>query len=228
VNAAAEAGVWDACATRYGSQEHLQRRPLSAALRLASPGPQDVVVDLGTGTGAVLRALARSDSRPAMAVGVDRSAGMLARVGALPSGWSTILADARDVPLPDGVADVVICSYVLHLLTRETRAAVLAESRRLLRPGPAARLVVITVWADRRRLGGRTVHWGLQTLARAKPSAWGGLAPLDPTDDLLAAGFLPARRLVLPRRGYPSLILRAHRSNSDDAPGAAPPAAHWS
>ncbi len=142
----------------------------------------------------------------------NRSAGMLARVGALPTGWSTRLADARDVPLPGAFADVVICAYLLHLLAPEARLAVLAEARRLLRPGPAARLVVVTVWADRRRLGGRAVHSGLLTLARAWPAAWGGLAPLDPTDDLRAVGFRPTRGVVLPRGGYPSLVVRAHLS----------------
>jgi SAM-dependent methyltransferase len=221
VGGASDAAVWDALAARYGSQERCERRALSAALRLASPGPQETVVDLATGTGAVLRALACSDARPAIAVGVDRSTRMLARVSALPPGWSTRLGDARDAPLAAAAADVVICSYLLHLLTPETRAAVLAEARRLLRPGPAARLVVITVWADRRRLGGRAVHRALQTLARARPSAWGGLMPLDPTDDLLAAGFQPARRVVLPRGGYPSLVLRAHRSAHSELDRAA-------
>ncbi|MGI8593662.1 MAG: class I SAM-dependent methyltransferase [Solirubrobacteraceae bacterium] len=210
MRSASDPAIWDAYADWYGSQERRERRALIAALRLAAPGAQDTVVDLATGTGAVLHLLEHSDPRPAVAVGVDRSAEMLARVGALPAGWSTRLADARDVPLPGGVADVVTCSYLLHLLAPETRSAVLAEARRLLRPGLTARLVVVTVWADRRRLGGRTVHRGLQTLARARPAAWGGLAPLDPTDDLRASGFLPDRRVVLPRGGYPSLVVRAH------------------
>jgi SAM-dependent methyltransferase len=210
VRAPSDASAWDACAARYGFQERHERRALIVALRLAAPRRQDTVVDLATGTGAVLHALAGSHPRPAVAVGVDRSTDMLARVGALPTGWSTMLADARDVPLPDAVADLVTCTYLLHLLTPADRAAVLAEARRLLRPTPRARLVVVTVWADRRRLGGRVVRRGLRTLARARPAACGGLAPLDPTDDLRAAGFAAARRVVLSRGGYPALVVRAH------------------
>jgi len=209
VSRASDPLVWDLHARRYGSQEHLERRALAAALRLAAPGRDDSVVDLGTGTGAALRALACSEPRPAVAIGFDRSPGMLARVGPLPAGWSARLGDARDVPLRDGLADLVICSYLLHVLPPPDRAAVLAEARRLLAPGAGARLVVITVWADRRRACGRVLYLGLRTLARARPAAWGALAPLDPTDDLLAAGFLPTGRAVLPRGGYPSLVIRA-------------------
>ena len=197
---------------------------MSAVLRLAAPGRQETVLDLGSGTGAVLGALAANTPRPAVAIGVDRSAGMLARVGALPAGWSTILADARHVPLPDAVADVVICAYVLQLLAREARGEILAEARRLLRPGPAARIVVVTVWADPGRLAGRVTQLGLRTLVRARPAAWGGLAPLDPTDDLRAAGFLPDRRVVLPRGGYPSLVVRARRPSHSAAGMAVDPA----
>ena len=157
-----------------------------------------------------MHALAARDPRPAVAIGVDRSAGMLARVGELPAGWSAKLADARETTLQDAVADVVVCSYLLHVLAAEDRAAVLAEARRLLAPRPASRLVIVTVWADRRRLGGRLADGMLRALARARPAAWGALAPLDPTDDLRAAGFTPARRVVLPRGGYPSLVILAH------------------
>jgi len=92
---------------------------------------------------------------------------MLARVGPLPSGWSTMLADARAVALPDGWADVVTCSYLLHLLDRAERVEVLAEARRLLRPEASSRLIVVTVWSDERRPGGRLISGALRLAARA-------------------------------------------------------------
>jgi ubiquinone/menaquinone biosynthesis C-methylase UbiE len=129
---------------------------------------------------------------------------MLARVGARPDGWSTIEADARHVPLPDGHADVVTCSYLLHLLAPPARDEVLAEARRLLAPGPRARLVVVTVWSPR-----PPVRGALELLARARPAACGGLRPLDPSAGLTRAGFTPEQRVTLPRRGYPSLVVGA-------------------
>ena len=100
------------------------------------------------------------------------------------------------------------CSYLLHVLAPAERAAVLAEARRLLRPNASPRVVVVTVWAGERRAG-RLVARLLALAARVSPGAWGGLRPLDPRADLQAAGFAVTRRIVLPRRGYPSLVLEA-------------------
>ena len=206
---AAAAGTWDEHATRYAGQERLEARAIEAALRLADPRPQDRVVDLATGTGLLLRALAARDPRPAAATGVDRSAGMLAQVGRLPDEWRVVWGDARCVPLPDGAADVVTCCYLLHLLGMEDRGRVLREARRLLRGAPGSRLVIVTVWANPDRIGGRMLSGVLPRLAAASPRRWGGLMPLDPMAELGPAGLVATHRVVLPRGGYPSLVVRA-------------------
>lgn len=205
----AYAATWDRLAARYGRQERFELRAIDAALRLAAPAPGERLLDIATGTGLVLRRLARSPARPGAALGVDRAPAMLAHARDLPAGWSTLLADARAIPLPDGWADVATCTYALHLLDRAQRAAVLAEAHRLLRRDGAARLAVATVWVDERRTGGRALGGALRLAARLGPGRWGGLAPLDPTADLRAAGFAVTRRVVLPRGGYPSLVLLA-------------------
>lgn len=209
MGAANSEATWDAHSARYVSQERFEASAIAAALRLAEPGPGDRLVDLATGTGAVLRALAQRRPRPATAVGVDRSANMLSRVGALPEDWRTVQGDAGRVPLPSGETDVVICSYLLHLLTPDERQTALAEVLRLLGSTPGGRLVVVTPWADRSRPRGRAMHAALLCLARARPAAWGGLMPLDPTPDLERARLVPTDRVQLPRGGYPSLVIRA-------------------
>jgi len=60
---AAAAGTWGEHATRYAGQERFEARAIAAALRLADPGPEDRVVDVATGTGLLLRALAARDPR---------------------------------------------------------------------------------------------------------------------------------------------------------------------
>jgi ubiquinone/menaquinone biosynthesis C-methylase UbiE len=207
--AAAAARTWDEHATRYAGQERLEARAIEAALRLADPRPQDRVVDLATGTGVVLRALAARDPRPAQVTGVDRSAGMLAQVGQLPGDWRVIHGDARCVPVPDGAAEVVTCCYLLHLLGMEDRGRVLREARRLLRSAPGSRLVIVTVWANPDTVGGWMLSGLLSRLAAASPSRWGGLMPLDPTAELGPAGLVATHRVVLPRGGYPSLVVCA-------------------
>ena len=209
MSAPADVATWDSQASRYGRQEDLERRAIAAALRLAEVRPDDAVVDLATGTGIVLRALGAAPSPPRTAIGVDQSPGMLAQIGALPQGWSTCVADATATGLSAASADVVVCAYLLQLLPPPEGRAVLSEARRLLRPGPGSRLVVVTPWADRRRWAGRVVHRALSLTARARPASWGGLAPLDPTAALGAIGFSCTHRVQLPHGGYPSLVLRA-------------------
>lgn len=216
----ADVATWDRLAPRYGRQERFELRAIDTMLRLAAPGPDERLLDVATGTGLVLRRLAARPARPREAIGVDRSPGMLARAGDLPPGCSTLLADARRIPLPDGWADVVTCAYALHLLDRPQRAAMLAEVRRLLRGDTAGRLVVATVWVDERRAGGRVAATALRLAARIRPRVLGGLRPLDPSADLRAAGFAVTRRVVLPRGGFPSLVLfAAVPSGRRDAPG---------
>jgi phosphatidylglycerophosphate synthase/SAM-dependent methyltransferase len=201
--------TWDRLAGRYALQEGLEASAIDAALRLAAPASDERLVDLATGTGLLLHRLAAWPERPREAIGVDRSQGMLAGVGALPVGWATLLADARATGLPDGWAHVVTCCYVLHLLDAHERSEVLAEARRLLAPNAAARLVVVTVWPDDRRFVGRRVRDALHVLASRRAGACGGLRPLDPTTDLADAGFRVTQRVLRPRGGYPSLIVAA-------------------
>lgn len=202
---AAAAATWDRRAARYRAQERWETTAIDAALRVASPRADERLVDLGTGTGLVLRRLAaRRTARPREAAGVDRSAGMLAGVGELPAGWSTLQADARAVPLPDGWADVVTCAYVLHLLDAEQRVAVLGEARRLLASRASSRLVVVTVWSDR-----GLVRGALRLLARGFGGSWEALRPYDPAADLARTGWAVAQRVSLPRHGYPSVVVLA-------------------
>ncbi|HWI06179.1 MAG TPA: class I SAM-dependent methyltransferase [Solirubrobacteraceae bacterium] len=210
----ADAAIWDRLAARYPAQEHLELRAIDAALRLAAPQPDERLVDLGTGTGLVLRRLAAAPHAPREAVGVDHSSAMLARVGTLPVSWHVLEQDARAVALPSAWADVVTCAYLLHLLESRERAAVLAGARRLLAGRPRPRLVAVTVFADR-----PAVAAVLRTLARLRPSAWQALRPLDPTSDLVAAGFAVTRRAVLPRGGYPSLVVVAAPAVRPTMPG---------
>ncbi len=196
---------WDALAAIYERQLFLERRAVEVALDLAQAGPDDVLLDAGTGTGAVLRALADRPVRPRTAIGVDASARMLERVPPLPAGWRVQRADLRELPAADRSVDVAIASYVLHVLEPGARRAVLAELRRVLRPG--GRLITVTVWVPRRP---RLLPLGaaLETLARIAPQRLGGLKPFDPRPGLLDAGFslTGARATML---GYPSLCVAA-------------------
>ncbi|GHD39311.1 methyltransferase [Thalassobaculum fulvum] len=100
------------------------------------------LLDLGTGTGAMLATAA--EAFPALALhGLDLSAAYLARardrLADRPVRWHEAAAEA--IPLPDASVDLVTAVYLLHELPPAVRAAALAEAARVLRPG--GRLVVV-------------------------------------------------------------------------------------
>lgn len=197
--------AWDRLSARYDRQLWLERSAVRTAVDLLAPGRDDRMLDLATGTGEVLRQLARRVERPREVVGVDASAAMLAHVSALPAGWSVRIGDARELAFGDDEFDVVSASYVLHVLADGDLPAALAELRRVLRPG--GRLVTVTP-AIPGRGPLRQVARALDRLATRNPERYGGLRALDPRAELRRAGFaFSDARWSL--RGYPSLCVLA-------------------
>jgi len=186
----------------YRLQLPLERPALEAALRLARPRAQERVLDVATGTAALLVALAARPQRPSHAVGVDLSPGMLAAAGALPPGYELKVGDARALPFEDAGFDLLFAVYLCHLLGPEDRRQVAGEMARVLRPG--GRAVTVTVWDPRP---------GKRRVLRRMPQR-AGLNPHDPTADLEGAGLVVAERCLV-RRGYPSLVLAAARPGGD-------------
>ena len=197
---------WDALADRYDAQLWLERRPLRVALDLARPGEEDAFLDVGTGTGAVLKRLARDARRPRRAVGVDSSEAMLARVGPLPAGWEVVRAGVDSLPLDAKSFDVAVASYVLHVLEAPARMPALREIHRVLRPGGA----LVTVTPALPVPSGNPLHRRIVRWIERGDGPRRGLLPLDPRSLLASAGFVVAssRRVWL---GYPSLCVRAER-----------------
>jgi arsenite methyltransferase len=93
------------------------------------------VVEIGCGTGAITRALAR---RPGVreVVGIEPAPGLVTRGRELAANLANVSfleADGRDVPLPDASFDVAVVHTVLSHVPGPER--VVAEVQRLLRPG---------------------------------------------------------------------------------------------
>ncbi|WP_425954194.1 class I SAM-dependent methyltransferase [Xylanimonas sp. McL0601] len=92
------------------------------------------VLDAGTGTGLVLRALAtRPEAEGVRLAGIDLSPGMLTVARAALPGAELVEGDATVLPFADRSFDVVTCTTALHLFPDADAA--LAEWVRVLRPG---------------------------------------------------------------------------------------------
>jgi SAM-dependent methyltransferase len=119
------------------------RDMIARQLALLDPGPEDVVLDAGTGSGNLAAAIA---PRAGQLVGIDFCvpALELARLKAPQATFS--FADlTRRLPFENAAFDHVTCSAVLHVLNRAEQRFALAELARVLRPGGR---MVVTAFAD--------------------------------------------------------------------------------
>jgi ubiquinone/menaquinone biosynthesis C-methylase UbiE len=108
--------------------------PLRAALQRAGSAK---LLDIGCGTGAFLREVKRNHPRLA-ATGIDLSAPYLAVARRRLALWSRVAlveAPAEAMPFPAAEFDIVSCLYLFHELPARVRRAVVAEIRRVLKPG---------------------------------------------------------------------------------------------
>lgn len=199
---------WDALAPSYDRQLWLERRALRTLLALLSPARDEDLLDVGTGTGALLAELAGRRTRPACAIGIDSSAAMVARAPALPGGWRLERGDARALPYPDASFDCVTAAYLLHVLDAEARRGVIAEIARVVRP--RGRVATVTIAPPAGPVA-QVLTAPLRAAARRSRGRLAGLRPLDPAPELAAAGLAErTRRRTL--AGYPSLCIVAESS----------------
>jgi arsenite methyltransferase len=143
------------------------------------------VVDLGSGGGFDCFVAAELVGRTGRVVGVDMTPEMIERSRTAARLLGTEHVEFRpgileDLPVEDGWADVVISNGVLNLVA--DKAAVLAEARRVLRPGGVLQFADISV--------GRSVP----EAARCDIELWtdciaGGLSIDQWTDAIAEAGF---------------------------------------
>lgn len=130
---------FDARAADYDRDE-MHRQLAQQAAQFVEVDGAPAVLDVATGTGLVLRALAPRLAAEARLIGIDVSPGMLAVARReLPSGeW--LEGDAAELPLPDASIDLVTCVTGLQIIPRADAA--IAEWARVLRP--AGRAVTAT------------------------------------------------------------------------------------
>jgi SAM-dependent methyltransferase len=119
-------------------------------VRHAELRPGETVLDVGCGGGIDTILAARRVGPTGRAIGIDVLDRMVDRASAHAreagvDGWTEFVrGEMEQIPLPDGSVDVAISNGVINLSVRKSR--VLAELRRVLRPG--GRLCVADLTVD--------------------------------------------------------------------------------
>jgi demethylmenaquinone methyltransferase/2-methoxy-6-polyprenyl-1,4-benzoquinol methylase len=153
------------------------RRNPRVAIAQSLPGGHREILDLGTGTGAVLRTLVRTHCE-ARVTGLDASPGMLAqaqkkldrlaRKRVACADTRLVCASAADLPFGDASFDAVTASLFFHELPPEVRAKAFDEAFRVLAPGGTMAVLDL----DRRPPGWkRPLQWALDAMEESY--AWG-------------------------------------------------------
>lgn len=131
------ADAWDNIRALHAPEAEVE----AAMSRALGPGPFNLLVDLGTGTGRILELFS---ARAERSIGFDVNRDMLshARARLAASGIRNAqlrLGDIFDLPLEERAADAVIIHQVLHFLDDPDKA--LIDAAQLLKPG--GRLLIV-------------------------------------------------------------------------------------
>ena len=212
---AAEAEVFGQARYDPSELEGLPPEAVAASFGCANPvlladlAPGEVVLDLGSGGGIDVLLSARRVGPSGHAYGLDMTDEMLdlARANQAEAGAGNVTflkGHIEEIPLPDATVDVVISNCVINLST--DKAAVFAETHRVLRPG--GRLCVADVVADT-----NTVPAGAEDLEAWACCLAGALTRAQYSQSLEAAGFaeISISDSHPVADGYTSVLVRACR-----------------
>jgi ubiquinone/menaquinone biosynthesis C-methylase UbiE len=206
--------VYDLWSLFYGwIVEPLERRPRMVGLQRAGIQPHDRVLEVAVGTGTAFVKILRKLDKGNVAYGIDLSSKMLAqtRRRAARAGYTNVHlqeADARALPFADSSFDVLFNAYMLDLVPSGEIPAVLAEFKRVLKPG--GRLVIVSM---SKQPGDRLTMW--ERIYLRLPARWGtfitgGCRPVLLEGLVRQAGFHRVERTFLPQL-LPSEIVVAYR-----------------
>lgn len=190
--------------------EHGARRRALDAARL---NEHDRILEVGMGTGTILREIRKRAAGHAMVCGTDLSGHMIrkARRNLGNAAVHLLQSDAKALPFGESSFGLVYSAYVLDLLPLTEIPSVLHEFRRVLKPG--GRLVLVNM--SKEHPDERT--W-FERIYRAIPLAavayvLGGCRPVYLLDDVKTAGFENTTREFVPQ-AIPSEIVVATKPYS--------------
>ncbi len=186
-----------------------ESRARDRCLELAAIQNGEHVLEVAVGTGLAFEKILglNPDGRNE---GIDLTPAMLARAKekAARSGHANYrlrVGDAYRLEYPDGSFDVVVNNYMFDLLPERDFPVVLAEFRRVLRPG--GRLAMVNMAHGERWYNGL---W--PRVYRINPALLGGCRGVSLLAALSAAGFVNTRREYLSQMTFPSEVVYGEKA----------------
>ena len=114
-------------------------RQRSEIMRVLSPGQAEVILELGSGNGILMRDILTSVGSAGRVVGLDSSEPILEMARHICPAGEFLLGDAQELPFKDETFDAVVAAQLFCFLKNFDRA--LTEAFRVLKPG--GRVVIL-------------------------------------------------------------------------------------
>lgn len=195
----------------YGrTAARLERAGVTRGLERARVQPGERVLEVAVGTAAVHARLRRRLGARGQLIGIDLAPRMLAVTRRRVPDACLARADARALPFASDTFDLLWASYLLDLIPTAELTPLLAEFRRVLKPG--ARLVLVNLSKD--GLGDDRLTWWERLYqwmpAPLVPYIFGGCRPVAAEPFVREAGFTEVEREFVPG-GLDSEIIAARK-----------------
>jgi len=167
------------------------------------------ILEVATGSGEMLRRLVRANQN-GMTLGIDLAPNMASlaqrkiRRRFPLSAAQCHAVDARSMPFRDGSFDLVVCCYLLELLSSEDIVRTVDEFHRVLRARGRLALVMISQ-------GAAAFNSLYRVLGKLAPAFWGRQVEERVPELIVASDFRIVSEQVVRQGFYPSRVLVAHK-----------------
>jgi len=199
---------YDRMGGRYDWFEIYEGRAKTRALKLLQLAPEQVVLNVGVGTGKQHAEILSEIQPDGLAIGVDVSE-VMASLAQERTAAPICQADARFLPCASEHFDRLYAAYVLDLLPLSDLPAVLSGFHRVIKPGGLMVLLALTEGVN---VPSRALVAVWKAAYAISPVACGGCRPLQLTRLVQSAGFEELQREVVVQMAVPSEIIVANKS----------------